>query len=100
MMNLDLIQKMKLCGNRVFMEYVKSIASGDGSVFDRMASSVEGARSPFDNIDPKLKKLGQKIAAELPNNWNEEMIAQAVVKELNLTPQPTHPVQKSPKSRN
>ncbi len=83
-MNYDLISKIEAIGFDRFHAYIKSIASGDGSVASRMSSGPGGAVGPFDRLSPKLKTLGKQIAAELPTNWDDEAITQAVKKELGL----------------
>jgi hypothetical protein len=83
-MNQDLISKIGKVGLDRFLAYIKSIASGDGSMVSRMASGSPGALGPWDRISPELKELARKIASELPEDWDEESIVDAVMKEQGL----------------
>lgn len=80
MFNLVLIRKIGRVGDDRFLAYIKSIASGDGSVAGRMASGPGGAMGPWDRISPELKTLAKKIASELPEDWDDETIVDVVMK--------------------
>lgn len=54
--------------------YIKSIASGDGSIVARMASGPGGAVGPWDSIPDEMKALARDIASSLPEGWSDDMI--------------------------
>lgn len=87
-MNFDLISKIGTVGFDRYRAYIKSIVSGDGSAVSRMASGPGGAMGPWDRITPELKDLAKKIISELPAEWTDKDISDAVLREqgMLLTP--------------
>jgi hypothetical protein len=83
-MNFDLIDKIGTVGADRYRAYIKSIVSGDGSVVSRMASGPGGAMGPWDRVTPELKELAKKIISELPADWTDKDISDAVLEAQGL----------------
>lgn len=83
-MDIELVRKIEKVGLDRYLAYIKSIASGDGSAVSRMASGAPGAIGPFDRISLELKEIAREIISELPTDWTDENISDAVMRRQGL----------------